>query len=63
MTHHTVKTVRSLLALDPRGERYELALSTDLGVLRLIVQREIFEAVELLRAELPPAKPFGSTGE
>lgn len=62
MTHHKVKSVRSLLALDAAGEQYELTLSTDQGVLRLIVKREQLEAVEIMRAELPPARPFRSDG-
>lgn len=62
MTHHKVKSVRSLLALDNAGDQFELALATDQGTLRLIIKREQLEAIEVMRAELPPARPFGDEG-
>lgn len=62
MTHHKVKSVRSLLALDNAGDQFELVLATDQGTLRFIIQREQLEAIDLMRAELPPVRPFGTEG-
>lgn len=62
MTHHKVKSIRSLLALDNAGDQFELVLATDQGTLRFIIQREQFEAIDLMRAELPPVRPFGTEG-
>lgn len=61
-TYHTVKSVRSLLPLDSGGDQYELTLSTDQGPLHLIFKREQLEAMDAMRAELPPARPFGDEG-
>lgn len=61
MTHHKVKTVRSLMALDSAGDQFALELSTDQGPLHLIVKREQLESIEAMRRELPPVKPFGDS--
>lgn len=52
-TYHSVKSVRSLLALDSAGDQYELTLSTDQGPLHLILKREQIEAIGLMWAEIP----------